>query len=255
VFKPLNIESLITKPFATDSTKIDQELNENTYISNAAPSSPELKLLNVVRKRDNINYLVQFNWNKAKDDNTPTSGLTYSLSVGTGYANSDIVSVESDLSTGIQKKPQDGNVGKDTSWQISLPSGKYYYSVQAIDASYAGSTFSDRKMFTLSASGVVKEATPPSDILFNDSTYTNYYYRKGDSANFKVLLKAISKDTTAKYKLSLETGTSSIFNLNVTNNILTVKSKLTDTLYKLIVKGADTLGSDLVKSFKIYFVL
>ena len=36
-----------------------------------------------------------------------------------------------------------------------------------------------------------------------------------------------------------------------TDNV-TVKSKLTDTLYKLIVKGADTLGSDLVKTFNIY---
>ena len=251
-FMPLNFETLTTRPFASDTSKIDQELNESVYLANAAPSSPELKTLNVVKKRDNINYLVQFNWNKAKDDNTPTSGLTYSLSVGSGYTNSDVVSVESDLTTGIQKKPQDGNVGKDTSWQISLPPGKYYYSVQAIDASYTGSTFSDRKAFTLSASGETKELTPPSDILFNDSTSSSYYFRKGDSANFKVVLKAISKDLTAKYKVSLEAGSSSIFNLDVATNTVTVKSKLTDTLYKLIVKGADTLGSDLVKTFNIY---
>jgi hypothetical protein len=251
-FMPLNFETLTTRPFASDTSKIDQELNESVYLANAAPSSPELKTLNVVKKRDNINYLVQFNWNKAKDDNTPTSGLTYSLSVGSGYTNSDVVSVESDLATGIQKKPQDGNVGKDTSWQISLPPGKYYYSVQAVDASYTGSTFSDRKAFTLSASGETKELTPPSDILFNDSTSSSYYFRKGDSANFKVVLKAISKDLTAKYKVSLEAGSSSIFNLDVATNTVTVKSKLTDTLYKLIVKGADTLGSDLVKTFNIY---
>jgi hypothetical protein len=251
-FMPLNFATLTTKPFASDIAKLDEELNEDIYLSNAAPSSPELKTLNVVKKRDNLNYLVQFNWNKAKDDNTPSSGLTYSLSVGTGYANSDVVSVESDLKNGVQKKPQDGNVGKDTSWQITLPPGKYYYSVQAIDASYTGSTFSDRKMFTLSALGEAKEVTPPSDILFNDSTSSSYYYRKGDSANFKVVLKAISKDATAKYKVSLESGSNSIFNLDVATSTLTVKSKLTDTLYKVIVKGADTLGSDLVKTFSIY---
>jgi hypothetical protein len=251
-FMPLNFAILTTKPFASDTAKLDQELNEAIYLANAAPSSPELKTLNVVKKRDNLNYLVQFNWNKAKDDNTPSSGLTYSLSVGTDYANSDVVSVESDLKNGVQKKPQDGNVGKDTSWQISLPPGKYYYSVQAIDASYTGSTFSDRKMFTLSALGEAKEVTPPSDILFNDSTSSSYYYRKGDSANFKVVLKAISKDATAKYKISLESGSNSIFNLDVATSILTVKSKLTDTLYKVIIKGADTLGSDLVKTFSIY---
>ena len=103
-----------------------------------------------------------------------------------------------------------------------MPPGKYYYSVQAVDASYTGSTFSDRKAFTLSASGETKELTPPSDILFNDSTSSSYYFRKGDSANFKVVLKAISKDLTAKYKVSLEAGSSSIFNLDVATNTVTV---------------------------------
>jgi hypothetical protein len=251
-FKALNIAALTIKPFATDSTKIDSALTESSYVSNAAPSVPVLNTLNIVKKRDDVNYLVQFNWKKSNDDNTPSTGLTYSLSVGTGYGTSDVVSVESDLSTGIQKKPQDGNVGKDTSWQISLPPGKYYYSVQAIDASYAGSAFSDRKMFTLTAQGVAKEVTPPSDILFNDSTSTKYYYRKGDSANFKVNLKAISKDATAKYNLTLSTGTNSIFKLDAATNTLTLNSKLSDTLYTLIVKGADSLGSELVKTFSIY---
>jgi hypothetical protein len=242
------------KSFADDLEKIDQELNEAIYIANAAPSKPELNNLSVLKKRDK-NYLVEFNWKKAKDDNTPSSGLTYSLSIGTGYSTSDVVSVESDLATGMQKKPQDGNVGKDTSWQIALPPGKYYYSVQAVDASFAGSSFSDRKMFTLSAQGETKEASPPSDILFNDSTSTNYYFRKGDSANFKVILKAISKEVSAKYKLSLVTGTGAtdpIFAFDSVTNTLTLKSKLIDTLYKLVIKGADTLGSDLVKTFNIY---
>jgi hypothetical protein len=242
------------KSFADDLEKIDEELTESTYIANLAPTKPELNNLIVLKKRDK-NYLVQFNWKKAKDDNTPTSGITYSLSIGTGYSTSDVVSVESDLATGMQKKPQDGNVGKDTSWQIALPPGKYYYSVQAVDASFAGSSFSDRKMFTLSAQGETKEASPPSDILFNDSTSTNYYFRKGDSANFKVILKAISKEVSAKYKLSLVTGTGAtnpIFAFDSVTNTLTLKSKLIDTLYKLVIKGADTLGSDLVKTFNIY---
>ena len=251
-FKKLNIADLTIKPFVTDTTKIDSALIESSYASNAAPSVPVLNSLNIVKKRDGVNYLVQFNWKKAKDDNTPSNGLTYSLSVGTGFATSDIVSIESNLATGAQKKPQDGNVGKDTSWQISLPPGKYYYSVQAVDASYAGSAFSDRKMFTLSALGVTNEITPASDILFNDSTNSKYYFRKGDSANFKVNLKAVSKDATAKYNLSLVTGSNPIFKFDNATNLLTLNSKLTDTLYTVIVKAADTLGSEFVKTFSIY---
>jgi hypothetical protein len=67
-----------------------------------------------------------------------------------------------------------------------------------------------------------------------------------------VLLKIVSKDATAKYRVSLESGTSSIFKLDVATNIVTVNSKLTDTLYKLIVKGVDTLGSNIIKTFNIY---
>jgi hypothetical protein len=251
VIKPLNIQNLNTLPIVIDSAKLDKELGETIYIANAAPSKPELKDFSVIRKRDK-NYLVQFNWKQSKDDNTPSTGLTYSLSVGTASGTSDVVSVESSLESGIQKKPQDGNVGKDTSWQISLPPGQYFYSVQSVDASYAGSAFSDRKKFVITNQGEAKEVIPPSDILFNDSTSSNYFFRNGDSANFKVLLKIVSKDATAKYRVSLESGTSSIFKLDVATNIVTVNSKLTDTLYKLIVKGVDTLGSNIIKTFNIY---
>ena len=249
VIKPLNIQNSNT--LTIDSAKLDKELGEAIYIANAAPSKPELKDFNVIRKRGK-NYLVQFNWKQSKDDNTPSNGLTYSLSVGTALGTSDVVSVESSLESGIQKKPQDGNVGKDTSWQISLPPGQYFYSVQSVDASYAGSAFSDRKKFVITNQGEAKEVIPPSDILFNDSTTSNYYFRNGDSANFKAILKIVSKDATANYKVSLESGTNPIFKLDVATNTVTVKSKLTDTLYKLIVKGVDTLGSNIIKTFNIY---
>jgi hypothetical protein len=251
VIKPLNIQNLNTLPIVIDSAKLDKELGEAIYIANAAPSKPELKDFTVIGKRDK-NYLVQFNWKQSKDDNTPSTGLTYSLSVGTASGTSDVVSVESSLESGIQRKPQDGNVGKDTSWQISLPPGQYFYSVQSVDASYAGSAFSNRQKFVITNQGEAKEVIPPSDILFNDSTSSNYFFRNGDSANFKVLLKIVSKDATAKYRVSLESGTSSIFKLDVATNIVTVNSKLTDTLYKLIVKGVDTLGSNIIKTFNIY---
>ncbi|MCX6211274.1 MAG: FG-GAP-like repeat-containing protein [Bacteroidetes bacterium] len=252
--KPLNISSLLVKPYASDSTQLDSGLLESSYLSNDAPTIPVLYKLNVAKKRAENKYLVQFNWKPSTDDKTPSDGLTYSLSVGTASNLSDIVNVESDLATGIQKKPQPGNVGKDTSWQISLPPGKYYYSVQSIDAAYEGSKFSDRQMFTLSSLGVTKEVTPPSDILFNDSARAKFYFRKGDSTNFNVKLRAISKDTTSKYTISLVTGsgTNAIFSFNSTTNVLTLKGKLTDTLYMLTVKAADSLGSELVKSYSIY---
>ena len=67
-FMPLNFETLTTRPFASDTSKIDQELNESVYLANAAPSSPELKTLNVVKKRLIKNKLTDITRGKVSVD-------------------------------------------------------------------------------------------------------------------------------------------------------------------------------------------
>lgn len=92
---------------------------------------------------------VHFSWQRATDAETPQLGLTYNLRVGTTPGGNDIMSSLSD-STGWRKVVGMGNVYQNTGWWLhSLAPGTYYWSVQAIDNSYAGGPFAPEQSFTI----------------------------------------------------------------------------------------------------------
>ena len=93
---------------------------------------------------------VSLEWNLGLDEETPVEGLTYNLRVGTTPGGNDIVASMSD-GEGSRSLPALGNVNNNTQWQLSnLPNGTYYWSVQTIDSTFAGSAFSDEGEFTIS---------------------------------------------------------------------------------------------------------
>ncbi len=106
-----------------------------------------------------------FSWTASTDTQqtgTP-NGLTYNLRVGTTPGGTDIVSPLSRLSDGRRLVPQAGNVGERTSYAITgLPNGVYYWSVQAVDASFMGSAFASEGMFIL----------PPPVFSFSSAAYS-----------------------------------------------------------------------------------
>jgi Calx-beta domain/FG-GAP-like repeat/Fibronectin type III domain len=92
-----------------------------------------------------------FSWTASTDaqqTGTP-NGLTYNLRVGTTPGGSDVVSPLS-LSSGKRLVPQAGNVGEATSYTLNnlTPGTRYYWCVQAVDASFMGSAFSAEQVFT-----------------------------------------------------------------------------------------------------------
>ncbi len=109
---------------------------------NSQPSSPS-GLHAEVRGQS-----VTFSWDKASDQETSSGGLTYNIYVyEEGSAN--VVSSTSDSNTGFRKVSKEGNVGHATSWTVHglTPSAKYYWSVQAIDTSFVGSSFPEEQSF------------------------------------------------------------------------------------------------------------
>ncbi|MGD1921832.1 MAG: FG-GAP-like repeat-containing protein [Pleurocapsa sp.] len=93
---------------------------------------------------------VTLEWNLGADEETPVDALSYNLRVGTTPGGNDIVASMSN-SEGLRSLPALGNVNYNTSWQLSdLPNGTYYWSVQTIDSTFAGSAFSDEGEFTIS---------------------------------------------------------------------------------------------------------
>jgi hypothetical protein len=70
------------------------------------------------------------------------------------------------LASGVRTVPALGNAMLNTSWEIELPDeGVYYWSVQSIDGSYAGSPFAPEQ--ATGQSGVNPETAPPSNALWS----------------------------------------------------------------------------------------
>ena len=125
--------------------------NDNSYFENAPPSVPEIistKILLSEQTKEG-NLVVEFSWNSSTDDKTPVEGLTYSLKIGTSENGEEIMSANSNFD-GLRKTAEKGNAEHNLKWKVSLPTGEYFWSVQAIDAAYNGSKFSESRKFIAS---------------------------------------------------------------------------------------------------------
>ncbi|MGH7601507.1 MAG: hypothetical protein ACREOI_34540, partial [bacterium] len=99
---------------------------------------------------------VSFNWGQASDDETASPGLTYNLRIGLTPGGGEIVPSMSDAGTGYRRVPKSGNMGHAQQWKItSLPEGKYYWSVQAVDPAFGGSAFAPEDSFAIQAGSAI----------------------------------------------------------------------------------------------------
>ena len=129
-------------------------VQKESFTVNTPPDAPILKDIKFLSEIDNSAEIpVEFEWNAATDDHTPSEGLTYAIKIGTTPGGEEIMSSNSN-SNGIKKDAEKGNVEHNLKWKLSLPEGTYYYSVQAVDASYSGSAFTAPVQFKVTASGI-----------------------------------------------------------------------------------------------------
>ena len=125
-----------------------------TFTVNKPPSAPILKDVKFLAEiTGSVDVPVEFEWEEATDDHTPNEGLTYALKIGTTPGGEEIMSSNSNAN-GIKKDAEKGNVEHNLKWKLSLPEGTYYYSVQAVDASYSGSVFTEAIQFKVTTSGI-----------------------------------------------------------------------------------------------------
>ena len=106
----------------------------------------------------------------------------------TGIAD-EVVSLS--LPNGYRMVAEEGNTGRKKVWDIELKPGTYYWSVQAVDASYAGSAFAEEKSFTIDASGQICNTDAPVLSLNGPSVFC-----EGDS----VILNADRKTEIQWFK-------------------------------------------------------
>ena len=119
-------------------------------ISNTIPTAPA-GLQASVQGRG-----VTLSWDDATDEETPAPGLTYNLRVGTAPGAVNVMPPLADAASGQRWVPGRGNVDHNTRWRLdNLRAGTYYWSVQAIDPSFKGSSFAEEGSFTISGTADV----------------------------------------------------------------------------------------------------
>jgi hypothetical protein len=166
-------------------------LSNNTSIKNTAPSVPEGLMFTTAQ--DTVNLI----WNASLDAQTPAKSLTYNVRIGTSPGTSDVLSANSDLSTGKLRTQTNGNAGYKTSFSLrGLPNGTYYWQVQAVDNGFLGSMFSPEQQFEVTLSTVSNENDtdiPSSTKLaqnypnpFNPSTTIAYTIKNSGQVSLQV---------------------------------------------------------------------
>jgi hypothetical protein len=130
----------------------DSELNALTFLAknnqtnpNSAPSAPAGLMATQVEEG-----VYRLEWQESSDDTTPTDGLTYAVRVGTTPGGADVMPPLA-LPNGYRQVMRRGNAGSNEFYILNLlkPGTTYYWSVQAIDNTYVGSTFAAEQIFAV----------------------------------------------------------------------------------------------------------
>jgi hypothetical protein len=104
-----------------------------------------------------IGNLVTLSWNAATDAQTLAPGLSYNLRIGTTPGGSEVIAGMAHMITGYRSVVALGNAQQRTSWTVRASTGgPYYWSVQALDGAFAGSSFAPEE--AIQPVGVPNEA-------------------------------------------------------------------------------------------------
>ena len=98
---------------------------------------------------------LELRWNAASDDLTTAAGLGYRLRVGTRPGMADVIAPEADGSPWTGHAHAMDAVGAPRRIVRGLAAGRYYWSVQAVDAGRAGGAWSPEQSFTFGGAGLL----------------------------------------------------------------------------------------------------
>lgn len=213
---------LLTSGTRSDFTGAVNLYENTTNHSNAVPSSPT----NLQFKRTPTG--VEFSWDAATDDITPSLGLNYEIRVGTTPGGTEIIaplSITSGANEGQRLIPYRGAI-QGTSTNLKLPNGTYYWTVQAIDAGLNGSLFATEQMIE------VTEFVPMP------------------SADFNLLFPANGEDTLTQTP-SIFTWESSSDDVDDADSLLYTFELSTDMSFSTKIDSATIKGDTTFTSMEI----
>ena len=143
--------------------------NQNIkYVKNNPPSAPSIKGAKFLTEQSSVQgkLPVELEWNNSTDDLTQSAGLSYSIRVGTSPGGSQIMSPNAS-ENGIRTTPSKGNAEHNLKWKLALSPGTYYWSVQAVDASFIGSQFSEELELIVTEDDIIVKIDTDEDGVYD----------------------------------------------------------------------------------------
>ncbi|MCP4545218.1 MAG: hypothetical protein GY835_01980 [bacterium] len=129
-------------------------LRNNSLVANTPPAAPVGLAADVDGDR------LRLQWSAAGDGETPSPGLNYSLRVGSTPGGAEIMRPHA-LADGTPTVPALGTVNDPFGWWLPDPGfGTWYFSVQALDAAFAGSPFATELAYSTFADFISIEDVP-----------------------------------------------------------------------------------------------
>lgn len=134
--------------------------------------------------------VINLSWLASSDVETPSSGLTYAMRVGTTPGGADIASPAA-ASDGLRRNAAMGIQGSGTSWKLrNLEAGTYFWGLQAVDHGFVGSAFSTEGTFTVVNTRPVALGISDHVVLEDsDDTIINLdtYFQDSSDLSYQVL--------------------------------------------------------------------
>ncbi len=155
-----DLDLLKTGTFAPNSFATKFYRN-NAAMANTTPAAPTGLTTTI-----NSPTSQTFSWTAATDTKTPSAGLSYNLRVGTTPGGSDVFTTMANTTSGLRRLSAAGPI-QGTSLTLTglKPGTNYFWSVQAVDSSFAGSPFAPEPLNT-NAAPVVK----PQNFLIGENS-------------------------------------------------------------------------------------
>lgn len=159
----------------------------NTTIANQTPTAPTTLTSTVT------GHQAVINWNNGTDTTTPDSVLTYNFYLKKADSTAYSFTSLSNYETGFLRIPASGNMGVANSFLIdSLADGKYFYSIQAIDNSFAGSAFAPVDSFQVGGVSINQNNLKSITLLsnypnpFNATTMITYQLSTSNPVSLRI---------------------------------------------------------------------
>ncbi|HVV73694.1 MAG TPA: VCBS repeat-containing protein, partial [Verrucomicrobiae bacterium] len=199
-------------------------------------------------------------WSGGADPRTPTPGLTYNVRVGSTPGGMEIMAAQSDPVTGQRRLPQMGNAWERRFTALTnLPVGIYYWSVQTINNSFAGSAWAPEEIFLVTNGPPVVTTTPATSVLCCSGTLngtvipggleTRAWFEWGTSTNLGNYTPMLGLGTghlpvlVKQSLIGLQPLTPCFFRLAASNSVSAVFGSIQSFVTEEPAPLASTLGS------------